>query len=216
MKIVFAALAAMALAAPAWAGCPPDCPYRLGIETTLTLDDGEVERESRLSFSQDFGVGDILGSSGTLRVGLSTPIGVSDPDGLGASLDVGLLWSPFDAFTPAALIISTPLTPLSELLDSDPEEEGRPRLRLVLPRPIQWRWLPSPFLGGSDRDVNAGMILNFLAAADTMPGATSFVIDRLRLEYQISAVPEPQIWTLWIAGLGVAGLVLRQRKPLSA
>jgi hypothetical protein len=35
-------------------------------------------------------------------------------------------------------------------------------------------------------------------------------------EYKISYVPEPQIWALWIVGLGLAGAVLRQRKPLSA
>ncbi|WP_017666554.1 PEP-CTERM sorting domain-containing protein [Sandarakinorhabdus sp. AAP62] len=216
MKNGFAALAAMALAAPAWAGCPPECPYRLGIESTLAVTDGEITREERLTFSRDFGVGDILGSQGTIRVGLSAPFLISDPGTKGATLDVSLLWSPLDAFTPAAIQLRTPLTPLSEWLDSDPEEEGRPRLRVILPRPISWDWLPSPFLGGGPREVSAGLIFNFLSAADTLPGANGFMVDRLRVDYQISAVPEPQSWALWIAGLGLAGVVLRQRKAISA
>lgn len=54
-----------------------------------------------------FGTGDILGSRGAIRIALSAPLLVSYAGTLGATLDVGLLWSPF--------------TPLSEMLDSDPE-----------------------------------------------------------------------------------------------
>ncbi len=217
MKMLLVALAAVMLAKPTWAGCPPECPYKLCIKTTLTPEEGEIEREQRMSFSRDFGAGDILGSRDAIRVGLSAPFLISDPGTSGATLDVGLLWSPFDAFTPAALQLRTPFTPLSKMLDSNPDEGRRPQPRLIVPRPIEWRWLPSPFIGGSLRDVSAGLIFNFLSASDTLPGATSFMTDRVRVDYQISALPEPQSCALWISPIGLAGVVRRrQRKPLSA
>lgn len=203
-------------AAPAWAACPPDCPYRLGIETTLTLDDGEVQREQRLTFSRDFGVGDILGSSGSFRLGLSSPFLIGDPLRTSVSLDATLLWSPIDSFTPLELLLRTPLTPLQEALINDPLEDGRPSIRIILPSPIRWRWAPRPFLGGDDRSVEAGLIFSYVSALGTAPGATSFMADAMRVDYTIRAVPEPEIWTLWIAGLGLTGAFLRQRKLANA
>lgn len=45
MKMLLVALAAVMLATPTWADCPPECPYKRCIKTTLTPEEGEIERK---------------------------------------------------------------------------------------------------------------------------------------------------------------------------
>lgn len=210
--IIAAAAVLAAPAAPAWAWPPVYDDFRLAFETTYTIEEGAVERDDTLTFSHDFDSFDLLGSRGSFRLGLSTPFTIGDPLNTRLSLDTTLLWTPAENFTPAELLLRTPLTRMQDLLYNDPDEDDRPSVRFILPTPVAWDWLPRPFIGSDGRDLNAGLIMNFLSAAGTQPGATSFTVDTLRVDYQFAAVPEPASWLLWIGGLGVAGLVLRRRR----
>lgn len=196
-------------ASPAWAAT-------LNIETTLTLESGGIEETSTATLSQDFSRFELLGSTGSVRLGLSAPFRITDPVTDRISLDTTLFWFPPAEFTPVALRVRTPLDTIGPSLINDPDEGGRPSVQLILPRPLEWRWLPQPFFQvGDGWDLSTGLIMNFLSAGSTLPGSTDFLVDTLRVDYTLSAmpvVPVPAALPLMLSGLVGFGVLARRRR----
>lgn len=212
-KALRGAIMGLALAAsPAWAAT-------LNIETTLTLDSGGITETSTATLSQDFSRFELLGSTGSFRLGLSTPLRITDPGTDRISLDTTLFWFPSAEFTPVALRARVPLDTIDRYLINDPDEGGRPSVQLILPRPLEWRWLPQPFFQvGDGWDVSAGLIMSFLSASTTLPGSTDFLVDTLRVDYTLSAmpvVPVPAALPLMLSGLVGFGVLARRRRNVA-
>lgn len=191
----------------------------LNLETTLTLSDGNIERTQTQTLSHDFNRFELLGSTGSFRVGLERPFRITDPlnlDNIG--LDVGLFWFPSAEFTPVALRVRVPLNTIGASLINDPDEGGRPSVQLILPRPLEWRWLPQPIFQVRDGwDLTGGLIMNFLSARDTVPGSFNFLVDNLRVDYTLSSVPVevvpvPAALPLMLSGLVGFGVLARRRR----
>ncbi|WP_313670726.1 PEP-CTERM sorting domain-containing protein [Sandarakinorhabdus sp.] len=218
MKMILGAIAAVALATPAWAGCPPECPdVGLTITTLLDIDRGGVTEQREVTLFKEFRVEDLGGTSGSLRLGLATPFFIGDPLLDKVSAAITLNWTPSAEWTPLRLDLRYPLLPVDDyrrdrLIDPDLIE-----YRIYLPISRRFDFNVSPVWGnrGGGVAMEAGF---WFAPRDPVPVgfAGPFVFDDAVFEYKISYVPEPQIWALWIVGLGLAGAVLRQRKPLSA
>lgn len=218
MKIGLAALAAVALAAPAWAGCPPDCPnVGLTITTVLDIDRGGITEQREITLFKEFSIEDLGGSSGSVRLGLATPFVIGDPLLEKVSAAVTLNWTPSAEWTPLRLDLRYLLLPVDDyrrdrLIDPDLIE-----YRIYLPISRRFDFNVSPIWGnrGGSASMEAGF---WFAPRDPVPAGFNgpFQFDDAVFEYKLSDVPEPQIWALWIVGLGAAGALLRQRKPLSA
>lgn len=208
---------ALALAAsPAWAADG----LSLGMELTWTLSDGNIERTQRQTLSYDFNRFELLGSTGSFRVSLDSPFLITDPDLDKIALDATLFWFPSAETTPIVLQVRTPLNTIAPSLINDPDAGGRPSIRIILPRPLNWRWVPQPFFEaplGGELDLTVGLGIFHLSARDTLPGSTNFLVDGLRVDYTLSAmpvqvVPVPAALPLMLSGLVGFGVLARRRR----
>ena len=219
MKMLFAALAAVMLATPAWAGCPPECPnIGLTVTTVRNIDHGGLPEEREVNLFKEFRFEDLGGgTSGSLRLGLTTPFVIGDPLLEKVSAAMTLNWTPSAEWTPLRVDLRYPLLPVDDYRRDTPFDPDLIEYRIYLPISRRFDFNVSPIWGNRGGGAAMEAALFFAPRNPVAVGfGGPFVFDDAVFEYKISYVPEPQIWALWIVGLGLAGAVLRQRNPLSA
>jgi hypothetical protein len=188
-----------ALASAAQAKCLWDCPeFRLGIESTLTVTDGETSQERRLFGITTIPIDTLLnGGRGEIVLGLSEPFDFAHPL-LGTekiSGVVGISYTPSEHFTPATALVLLPLRDLKETLTP-----GGARFRLYAPIP-RTRWLPDPFFETDARSFSGGLSIAIDTSGRRLFGSYSFH----------NSIPEPATWAMMIGGFGLVGITLRRQ-----
>jgi hypothetical protein len=220
LLVVLAAL--LAPFSAALAACPPDCSFRLGIETTLKVVEGDIEEERKVSASVDIPVDWILNTGrGSVRLGLAQPLLFSDPDFTKAGLEASLNWTPSAAFSPSSIKLTLPVELVRDRLDGDPGSGFPGTIIFIPPKPVDWTWFPDPFVGTDGHDFQVGLMWSssVFNASINDPSVENWIADTLTIDYVVRAVPEPMSWVLILSGFGLVGCALRRtgnRKPATA